>query len=317
MGLLCRSISGSKPSAREQGISTPNTTSNNSSATVGEGRARSADPAEGRARPGPAAATRGGRSRGAARDMGLEVGVASSSSRTGARHLERLGILDRFDCLRTRDDVEQVKPEPGLYLAVLDCLGVTPMRRRDRGFAKRDPIGQAAGLRTVVVPNPSRAGLDLSEADVKLGSLAEVTLPQLLSRLEHRYPNQVRIGSSRGGDAPRVERGHPCGGAAGVSARHSVSGVQNGWAGCLDGGAIEELRPATCAASCAGRHHPRDIAHEPVEDEGRAWRRSSACCAATASTRWSRLSRDTLSVAAALHDAGFQTRRCAQTIDMT
>jgi len=126
----------------------------------------------------------------AARDGGMKVGVASSSSRDWVRgHLERLGILDRFDCLRTRDDVEQVKPEPGLYLAVLDCLGVNA----DEAVAIEDsPNGirsaKRAGLRTVVVPNPITAGLDLSEADVKLGSLAEVTLPQLLSRLEHPLP---------------------------------------------------------------------------------------------------------------------------------
>ncbi|TMF42348.1 MAG: HAD family hydrolase [Chloroflexi bacterium] len=127
---------------------------------------------------------------GAARDRGLKVGVASSSSRDWVRgHLDRLGILDRFDCLRTRDDVEQVKPEPDLYLAVLDCLGVSA----DEAVAIEDaPNGirsaKRAGLRTVAVANPITAGLDLSEADVKLGSLAELTLPQLLSRLEHPLP---------------------------------------------------------------------------------------------------------------------------------
>ena len=40
-----------------------------------------------------------------------------------------------------------------------------------------------AGLRCVVVPNPITAGLDLSEADLQLKSLADVTLPQLIERL--------------------------------------------------------------------------------------------------------------------------------------
>ena len=57
--------------------------------------------------------------------MGLKLGVASSSSREWVSgHLERLGLLAPFDCVRCRDDVEHVKPEPDLYLAVLDCLGV-------------------------------------------------------------------------------------------------------------------------------------------------------------------------------------------------
>ena len=60
-----------------------------------------------------------------ARSMGLKLGVASSSTRewvTG--HLGRLDILDRFDCLRCRDDVTRVKPAPDLYVSILECLGV-------------------------------------------------------------------------------------------------------------------------------------------------------------------------------------------------
>src|SRR6266849_583634 len=61
----------------------------------------------------------------AARGAGMKAGVASSSSRDWVNgHLERLGIVDLFDCLQARDDVEHVKPEPDLYLASLDCLGV-------------------------------------------------------------------------------------------------------------------------------------------------------------------------------------------------
>src|ERR1700756_5054131 len=60
-----------------------------------------------------------------AREMGLKLGVASSSTQEWVRgHLARLGILGQFDCLRCRDDVANAKPEPDLYLAVLDCLGV-------------------------------------------------------------------------------------------------------------------------------------------------------------------------------------------------
>jgi HAD superfamily hydrolase (TIGR01509 family) len=120
-----------------------------------------------------------------ARAAGMRVGVASSSSRDWVSgHLERLGLLDRFDCIRCRDDVEHVKPEPDLYLAVLDCLGVPS----SEGLAIEDsPNGIAAakraGLLCVAIPNPITAGLDLGAADVRLGSLAEVTLQELLDRL--------------------------------------------------------------------------------------------------------------------------------------
>ncbi|HXC80055.1 MAG TPA: HAD-IA family hydrolase, partial [Candidatus Acidoferrum sp.] len=59
--------------------------------------------------------------------LGLKLGVASSSTRDWVGgHLERLGILGRFDCVRCRDDVNHAKPAPDLYIAVLDCLGVSP-----------------------------------------------------------------------------------------------------------------------------------------------------------------------------------------------
>ena len=122
----------------------------------------------------------------AARDIGLKLGVASSSTREWVRgHLARLGILERFDCLRCRDDVEHAKPEPDLYVAVLDCLGVNA----SESVAIEDsPNGvtaaKRAGMRCVAIPNSITERLDLRQADVVLTSLAELTLQQLLDRLE-------------------------------------------------------------------------------------------------------------------------------------
>ena len=122
----------------------------------------------------------------AARELGLKVGVASSSTHEWVEgHLARLGILDRFECVRCRDDVEHAKPEPDLYLAVLECLGVTPA---DAIAIEDSPNGVAAakraGMRCVAIPNSITSGLDLSEADIKLRSLAEVSLRDLLARFD-------------------------------------------------------------------------------------------------------------------------------------
>ena len=120
-----------------------------------------------------------------AREMGLGLGVASSSTGDWVRgHLERLGILDRFDCLRCRDDVEHAKPEPDLYIAVLNCLGVTAAE----AIAIEDsPNGVAAakraGMRCVAIPNSITEQLDLSQADLVLGSLADVTVREIVERL--------------------------------------------------------------------------------------------------------------------------------------
>jgi HAD superfamily hydrolase (TIGR01509 family) len=120
----------------------------------------------------------------AATSRGLELGVASSSERVWVNgHLDRLGLGGRFDCIRCRDDVEHAKPEPDLYLAVLDCLGVGV---HEAVAIEDSPNGvtaaKRAGLFCVAVPNRITAGLDLSQADLVVGSLAEVTLDELLTK---------------------------------------------------------------------------------------------------------------------------------------
>jgi len=118
--------------------------------------------------------------------LGLKLGVASSSTRNWVSgHLERLGILGRFDCVRCRDDVNSAKPAPDLYIAVLDCLGVSP----SEAFAIEDsPNGviaaKQAGMLCVAIPNSITAGLDLSKADLVLRSLSDLSLHDLLQRLD-------------------------------------------------------------------------------------------------------------------------------------
>jgi len=118
--------------------------------------------------------------------LGLKLGVASSSTRNWVSgHLERLGILGRFDCVRCRDDVNSAKPAPDLYIAVLDCLGVSP----SEAFAIEDsPNGviaaKQAGMLCVAIPNSITARLDLSKADLVLRSLSDLSLHDLLQRLD-------------------------------------------------------------------------------------------------------------------------------------
>jgi HAD superfamily hydrolase (TIGR01509 family) len=120
-----------------------------------------------------------------AKAAGLKLGVASSSTNEWVRgHLARLGILEKFDCVRCRDDVANAKPEPDLYIAVLECLGVSA----SEAIAIEDsPNGvtaaKRAGLRCVAIPNSITAKLDLSGADVLLLSLDEITLADLLKEV--------------------------------------------------------------------------------------------------------------------------------------
>lgn len=122
----------------------------------------------------------------AGRRMGLRLAVASSATRAWVMgHLEQRGVLAAFEAVRTIEDVGQGKPAPDLYLAVLDALQVQP----HAAVAYEDsPNGllaaRRAGMRTVAVPNPITERLDLSGADLRIPSLAETPLPELLARLD-------------------------------------------------------------------------------------------------------------------------------------
>jgi HAD superfamily hydrolase (TIGR01509 family) len=117
--------------------------------------------------------------------LGLVLGVASSSSRRWVEgHLARLGLRDCFQTVRCSDDVAQVKPDPALYRAAVQALGVRP----EEAVALEDsPNGvlaaKRAGLTCVAVPNPLTARLDLSGADLRLASLADLPLAVLLAHL--------------------------------------------------------------------------------------------------------------------------------------
>jgi HAD superfamily hydrolase (TIGR01509 family) len=113
------------------------------------------------------------------------MGVASSSSRRWVEgHLTRLGLRDCFQAIRCADDVPRVKPDPALYRAVLDAMGVRP---EDAVALEDSPNGvlaaKRAGLACVAVPNALTARLDLSAADLSLASLADLSLPELVARL--------------------------------------------------------------------------------------------------------------------------------------
>ena len=110
-------------------------------------------------------------------------------------HLERLGLSEHFDCIKCADDVKNVKPDPELYLAVLDELGVRP----EEALALEDsPNGitaaQAAGIFCLVVPNPLTRQLSTDGADLRLDSLADLPLAKLLL---HLHEEGLRSGSVR------------------------------------------------------------------------------------------------------------------------
>ncbi len=114
---------------------------------------------------------------------GVRLAVASSSSREWVEgHLQRLGLRGLFEVLCCREDVGpgRSKPHPDLYQRACERLGAPP----SRAVALEDsPNGvraaKAAGMYCVGVPAGLTAGLDLSEADRVVSSLAELGLAEL------------------------------------------------------------------------------------------------------------------------------------------
>jgi HAD superfamily hydrolase (TIGR01509 family) len=116
---------------------------------------------------------------------GLGVAIASSSADQWVLgHLDRLGVRGRFDHVVCAANGRPAKPAPDTYLAACRALGVEPRR----ALAVEDsPHGIAAakgaGLACVVVPNALTGSLDLSAADLRLGSLADCSLGDALARI--------------------------------------------------------------------------------------------------------------------------------------
>lgn len=120
-----------------------------------------------------------------AAEAGVALAIASSSPRdwvTG--NLERIGLLDRFAAIVTRDDLggdhTRTKPAPDLYLLAAEALGVAPgecvaIEDSPNGIA----AAKAAGMACLAVPAGMTADLDCSRADRCVASLAAVTLADL------------------------------------------------------------------------------------------------------------------------------------------
>lgn len=116
----------------------------------------------------------------------LPAAVASSSDRAWVEGwLAYHGIREYFACIRTRDDVAQVKPAPELFLSAAACL-VTPPAEclvfEDSPNGMRAAL--AAGIRCVAVPIGINQTIALPPFALKLRSLAELPLNEILARVE-------------------------------------------------------------------------------------------------------------------------------------
>ncbi|MGC4378071.1 HAD family hydrolase [Fictibacillus sp. Mic-4] len=120
----------------------------------------------------------------AAKELGLKIALASSSTRKWVtEHLTKLNLISYFECIKTADDVENVKPDPALYLEAVKCLGVKP----EEAIAFEDSANgslaaKRAGLYCVVIPNEITKGLAFGDVDHQMESMAEMQLNELIEK---------------------------------------------------------------------------------------------------------------------------------------
>jgi HAD superfamily hydrolase (TIGR01509 family) len=118
-------------------------------------------------------------------DAGIALAIASSSPADWvAEHLARLGLSERFAFVVTAGGTVRGKPAPDTYVEActrLDVAAANALAVEDspHGIA----AAKTAGLRCVAVPNALTETLDLSAADLRLGSLADCTLAEVFQTL--------------------------------------------------------------------------------------------------------------------------------------
>lgn len=123
-----------------------------------------------------------------AKAMGLKIGLASSSECAWVTgHLSRLGLIDYFDSIKGSDDVQNTKPDPELFLTSINDLGVSP----DQAVVFEDSVNgiiaaKKAGLQCVWVPNILTNRLSTDLADMRLKSLEDMPLFELLQILDNQ-----------------------------------------------------------------------------------------------------------------------------------
>jgi HAD superfamily hydrolase (TIGR01509 family) len=112
------------------------------------------------------------------KQMRKKIVVVTNNGRIGAeRTIDRLGLNGIFDGVVTRDDAEELKPDPGIVLKALNLVNVD----REDAILVGDAVidikaAKAASIRSVAVPTGPfpAARLLQEEPDFIVGSFLEV-----------------------------------------------------------------------------------------------------------------------------------------------
>jgi HAD superfamily hydrolase (TIGR01509 family) len=119
-----------------------------------------------------------------AQRLGLHLAVASSSPHWWVDgHLQRLGLFHYFETVQCSEDVSRTKPEPELFIAAQNRLGVAA---HEAIVFEDSPNGvlaaNRAGIRVVAIPNPLTQHLSFPPASLTLKEMSDLPLEELLQK---------------------------------------------------------------------------------------------------------------------------------------
>ncbi|MFB5676379.1 HAD family hydrolase [Paenibacillus terreus] len=118
-------------------------------------------------------------------EAGLPLAVVTADQTAEAlKHLQWLGVADRFKAIMGRDRVINGKPSPEIVYKACELLGVKPARTVLIGDTAGDmQTGRLAGVRLTI----GIGGEPLAEADVMIRSYDELRI----ERVEHSAPQDA------------------------------------------------------------------------------------------------------------------------------
>ena len=104
------------------------------------------------------------------------LALATSSYPKDARAvLGALGFTDRFSCVVTKGNVERIKPYPDIFLHTAGEMNTPPEECLVIEDAEKGVLAaNAAGMKSIAVPNEYTKSNDFSKATLVLNSLEEI-----------------------------------------------------------------------------------------------------------------------------------------------
>jgi putative hydrolase of the HAD superfamily len=111
-----------------------------------------------------------------AKQLGLKIGLASSSSREWVEgFLRQFELWNYFSVIKTKEDVIKVKPDPALYLKALEDLEVEPQEALAIEDSANGVLSAVeAGLKCIVIPNQVTALLNFHEKSIRSESFLDI-----------------------------------------------------------------------------------------------------------------------------------------------